>query len=248
MRLEEASVLLVEDESLLRETMEAWLKQKAGRVFCAEHGVEALKLLAANKIDLIVSDVRMPVMDGIALVKQLTQAGPPGPCVIFLSGFSDLSLREAYHLGVEGVLEKPIDREELLALMQRSLAGADELWRQPPGAHPGMKLQASFQSLAAAQEEKRIAFGRRGFCIRSAGGLREGPVEFTVNFEADRCVLAGQGVVRWTAPEEGEAGIEMAHVDDASRAWVLDLVKRTGPVPLIPRSTGMERAPRLEVA
>ncbi len=248
MKLKEASVLLVEDEPLLRETMGAWLKQKAGCwVRTAENGAEALKLLAGNKIDLIISDVRMPVMDGIALVKQLNRAGAPRPGVIFLSGFSDLSLREAYHLGIEGVLEKPIEREELLALMQRSVAEADELWRRPPGARPRMKLKARFQSLAAAQEEKRIAFGRRGFCIRSAG-LREGPVEFAVDFEADRCVLAGQGVVRWTAPEEEQAGIEMAHVEDASRVWLLDLVKRTGPVSFIPRSTGMERASSLEAA
>jgi CheY-like chemotaxis protein len=248
MKLKEAAVLLVEDEPLLRETMGAWLKHKAGRALTAEHGAEAVKLLSAgDKIDLIISDVRMPVMDGIALVQHLNQAGPPRPGVIFLSGFSDLSLREAYHLGVEGVLEKPIDREELLALMQRSVAGADELWRQPTGARPRIKLKARFPSLATAQEEKQIAFGRRGFCIKSAG-LREGPVDFAVDFEADQCALVGQGVVRWTATEEGQAGIEIAYVDDASRAWVLDLVQRTGPVSFIPRSTGMERASSLEAA
>jgi CheY-like chemotaxis protein len=247
MNLKEASVLLVEDEPLLRETMGVWLNHKAGRGLTAEHGAEALKLLADNKINLIISDVRMPVMDGIALVRHLNQAGSHRPGVIFLSGFSDLSLREVYHLGVEGVLEKPIDREELLGLMQRSVAEADELWRQPPGARPRMRLKARFPSLGAAQEEKGIAFGRRGFCIRSAN-LREGPVEFAIEFEADRCVLAGQGVVRWTAPEEGQAGIEIVYVDDASRAWLLDLVKRTGPVPFIPRSAARHAASSLEAA
>jgi hypothetical protein len=133
-------------------------------------------------------------------------------------------------------------------LMQRSLAGADELWREPPAPAPVAKLKTSFPSLAAALEEKRIAFGRRGFCIRSTGALREGPVEFAVDFEADHQALRGQGVVRWSAPEEGQAGVEMAHVDDASRAWMLDLVKRLEPVPIIPRSTGMERGSNREVA
>lgn len=248
MKLKESSVLLVEDEPLLRETMEAWIKQKAGRVLGVENGQEALRLLAGENIDLIISDVRMPVMDGIALVKQLNRAGGGKPAVIFISGFSDLSLREAYDLGIEGVVEKPIDRGELLKLMQRSVAGADELWREPPAAGPVAQLKASFQSLAAALKEKRIAFGRRGFCIRSAGILREGPVEFNVDFEADRRALCGQGVVRWSAPEEGEVGIEMAHVGDATRAWVLDLVNRIGPVPIIPRSTGVERRSNRDVA
>jgi CheY-like chemotaxis protein len=247
MKLKEASVLLVEDEPLLRETMEAWLKQKAGQAVCAENGVDALRLISAGKFDLIVSDVRMPVMDGISLVKQLNRSGTQKPAVIFISGFSDLSLREAYDLGIEGVVEKPIDREELLALMKRSVAGTDELWRQPLGPPPSAKLKTSFNSLAAALEEKRIAFGRRGFCIRS-GPLREGPVEFDVDFEADRQNLRGQGVVRWTAPEEGQVGIEMAHVGDASRAWVLDLLKRMAPVPVIPRSTGSERRSSREIA
>jgi len=248
MNLKEASVLLVEDEPLLRETMEAWIKQKAGHAVCAENGVEALRLLTTEKIDLIISDVRMPVMDGIALVKQLNRAGRHKPGVIFIRGFSDLSLREAYDLGIEGVVEKPIDRDELLALMQRSLAGTDELLREPPGKPPGAQLKLRFQSLADALKEKRIAFGRRGFCIRSTGALREGPVEFNLTFEADRPALRGQGVVRWSAPEEGQAGIEMAHVGDASRTWVLDLVNKIGLVPLIPRSTGVERSSNREIA
>jgi CheY-like chemotaxis protein len=74
--LEQASILYVEDEPFLRESMAAWLKQKAERVFCAEHGAEALEILAANKIDLVVSDVRMPVMDGITLVKKINSSVP----------------------------------------------------------------------------------------------------------------------------------------------------------------------------
>jgi CheY-like chemotaxis protein len=69
----------------------------------------------------------MPVMDGIELVKRLNQAGTERPRVIFLTGFSDLSLPQARDLGIDAVVEKPINREELLSVMQRSLASPDEI-------------------------------------------------------------------------------------------------------------------------
>jgi CheY-like chemotaxis protein len=122
-KLEHASILYVEDEPLLRESMGAWFKQKSERTFCAEHGAEALEILAANKIDLVVSDVRMPVMDGITLVKKINQAGTRRPRVILITGFSDVSLRQASDLGIDAVLEKPIDRKKLLDAVQRILIG-----------------------------------------------------------------------------------------------------------------------------
>jgi CheY-like chemotaxis protein len=242
-KLNEASILFVEDEPFLRETMGAWLKQKTSRVSCVANGAEALEFLAVNQADLVLSDVRMPVMDGMALVKQLNQEQSHRPCVIFITGFSDFSLREAYELGVEAIVEKPVNREELLRAMQHSLEGAEELWREKPDVAPAIRLETSFPSLAAAIQEQRIAFGRRGFCIRPAATLREGPLDFNVAFKSDHRVLSGQGVVRWTAPQEGQAGVEITHMDEASRSWVLDLVRRSAPVAFIPSSTRLRQAP-----
>lgn len=239
MDLKNASILLVEDEPLLREIMGEWLGRIAGQVFCAEDGAAALNILASNKIDLLISDVRMPTMDGIALLKQIKQSPEPKPRVILVTGFSDLPLREAHDMGAEAILEKPITREDLLHAAQRSLTEPEELWRQAPGPAE-TKLNASFASLASALEEKRIAFGRRGFSIALNGGLHSGPVQFTLDFKADQRIVSGQGVVRWTAPHEKQAGIEITHLDDDSRAWLIELVKQHKPAAFIPRSTGAE--------
>jgi CheY-like chemotaxis protein len=120
MKLKEAAVLFVEDEPFLRDSMGAWLARKAGRAICAEHGAEALEILAANKIDLLLTDLRMPVMDGIALVKRLQKTGDR-PRVILVTGFNDPAIQDAHKLGVDAVVEKPIDRGELLRAMQRCL-------------------------------------------------------------------------------------------------------------------------------
>jgi CheY-like chemotaxis protein len=247
MELEQATILLVDDEPFLREIMSSWLARATGKVICAEDGVEALKILAANKIDLILSDVRMPVMDGTALLKKVRETGPRTP-VILITGFSDLPLREAYDMGAEAILEKPITREELLHRVKRALAEADDLWREPPGIAPEMKLKISFSSLTAALKEKRIAFGRRGFYIETTHGMHEGPVGFTVEFTDDHLVLSGQGVVRWIAPEEARAGIEIACLDDASRTWVVDHVERSKPLAYIPGFAGLDSSLQTKTA
>jgi len=124
MKVKEVAVLFVEDEPFLRESMGAWLARTAGQVLCAENGEKAMEILAANKIDLLITDVRMPGMDGIALVKRVGKA-ELGPRMIIVTGFNDLSLQEARRLGIDAILEKPIDREELLRAMKNCLGDGD---------------------------------------------------------------------------------------------------------------------------
>ncbi|HKD80828.1 MAG TPA: response regulator [Candidatus Angelobacter sp.] len=249
MDLKDASVLLVDDEPLLREIMAEWLRRTVKEVFCAENGDEAGPVLAAHKVDLVLSDVRMPVMDGIALLKKINLRGKHRPRMIFMTGFSDLTLREAHDMGADALLEKPMMREELLREAQRSLTDPEELWRMTPAeTAPILKLKADYESLAAAREKKRIAFGRRGFCIAGNTGLHTGPVDFTLAFKADQRAISGRGTVRWTAPQEDQAGVEITYLTDASRSWIIDLTHRNHPVSFIPASTGLTQVTNVKTA
>jgi CheY-like chemotaxis protein len=251
MNVKEASVLLVEDEPLLREAMGAWLGRVAGRAFCAENGAEALRILVSREIDLVISDVRMPVMGGVALLEKLNRSRLRRPAVILLTGFSDLSLREALRLGADAMLEKPVDREVMLRAMRRSLADPGELWSRPRSAPAKMKLNARFASLQSALEgrdAKRVAFGRSGFCLEPVEGLHEGAIEFALDFRADHRRLSGQGAVRWTDPEEHRAGIEITNLDKEGIPWLLGLLKLYAPVAAIPSSTGEAREQRYRAA
>jgi hypothetical protein len=73
-------------------------------------------------------------------------------------------------------------------------------------------------------------------------------VDFTLDFRADGCVISGQGVVRWTAPQEHQAGIEIMHLDDAGRAWMIRWMQRNQTVRFIPGSTGWAQASELKTA
>ena len=247
MELKQATILLVEDEPVLREIMSAWLERAVGRVLTAENGREAMKILAETNIDLIVSDVRMPVMSGIELLSQLNQSPSTRPRLIFVSGFSDLSLREAYAMGAEAVLEKPIKREELLEIARNSLLTLDELWRLP-GAAPETHLKTGFPSLATALRKKRIAFGRRGFCIKLPYAPHEGPLQFAIKFRDEGIVLSGLGVVRWVASEVDVAGIEITCLHQPGRDWLIAHVEQSRPQAFIPSFPGVAHRLQSKVA
>lgn len=230
MRLKEASILVVDDEPMLCELFADWFAGVAGAVFTAENGARALEMLDTNKIDLIITDIRMPVLDGIGLLRKVKARGLHTPSVIFISGFTDIDPREAYELGAEALLGKPVEYHDLINAAKRTLAERNELWQTPQDLTAFPTLTGSFSSLAAALQQHRIAFGCGGFCIQTKQRLVEGPVNIRLDFQADEFVLSGQGIVRWLSIDQ--AGIELTYVADEARARVVRLAAHA--VPFIP--------------
>ena len=72
MEFRDATVLVVDDERMLLDIFREWLEEENCRVLTAGDGAAALEILRHEHVDVIVSDVRMPVMDGILLLKNLT--------------------------------------------------------------------------------------------------------------------------------------------------------------------------------
>jgi CheY-like chemotaxis protein len=237
MDLKDATILVVDDEPDWRSIIADWFIREGSRVLLAEDGAEALKLIHTNKIDAVVSDVRMPVMDGIALLKNIKASDGYTPSVIFISGFTDIELGEAYDLGIEAMLAKPVERKHLISAVTRILAERDELWGKSPSDKAEAILTANFDSLAKALSEGLLAFGRGGFCIRSTLNLREGPVDLLLDFETDKRRVTGQGIVRWIAAAKAEIGVEITHIDDDNRAWIVSLTEPNKSHSFIPRTT-----------
>jgi CheY-like chemotaxis protein len=233
MTLGEAAILVVDDEPALREIVSTWFVRAAARATVAADGAEALTHLEAGRFDLLVSDIRMPVMDGITMLRTACARGMRVPALIFISGYTDITPREAYGLGVETLLEKPFTREDLLAAAQRSLSGRDELWQARPDPAPRVTLRRSYASLSQALAEHRIAFGRGGICIECGAEVNEGPVNLELDFAADHLVVRARGDVRWVSRPERLAGIELSAVEEG-RARVVELADASPS--FIPRS------------
>ena len=113
-----AHILLVEDSPEVSMTVREILASAGHTVEDAPQGREALKLLAAGKFDLIVTDIWMPGMDGIALLKEIRGAGNMIPVVVISGGAPNAPLTYTAPLaatfGANVVIYKPFEKDELL--------------------------------------------------------------------------------------------------------------------------------------
>ena len=136
-------VLIVDDEPIilkgLRETIE-WDSLGMEIAGEAKNGEEALAMAHAHRPHILITDIRMPGMDGIRLIKAIRERGIPIR-IIILSGFSDYAfLKEAIRLGVDGYLLKPIDNDEMVSNLNDLANTLDKEMRRSTQLYQGMEL------------------------------------------------------------------------------------------------------------
>ncbi len=118
--LKSLSILLAEDEGELRRETAAFLELYCGRVIQAANGQDALEMINLERPDLVISDIRMPVMDGLELCSCLKKRSIDTP-LIFCTAFTETSyLLRAIELGVSAFVRKPVDTDELLAAITKA--------------------------------------------------------------------------------------------------------------------------------
>jgi len=235
MKLEEAVVLVADDEPDLRDIFGGWLGRTGCKVVTAANGVEALAVLAGQKVDVLVSDIRMPVLDGVGLVRCMNERGLFVPSIIFVSGFGDVEPREMYALGVERLIEKPLSRKDLLRTLEESLMEREELWLTPPREPAERAVALQVESLEG-DAVCGFQLGRGGCCFAGDTVLVENQrIDLLVSFAAEALTLQASGVVRWYASDCGCAGIAFLHLDPECRGWVIQAMKASNVHSFIPR-------------
>ncbi|KYF94738.1 sigma-54-dependent transcriptional regulator [Sorangium sp. So ce394] len=131
-----ARVLVVDDEASARSGLEKLLRQEGYAVDAAADGAAALEVAAERPPDVVVTDLKMPRMDGVTLLGKLREQDPALP-VIVVTAFGDVSSAvQAMRAGAEDYLTKPVDFDALLVSLERALersalrAEAENLRRQ----------------------------------------------------------------------------------------------------------------------
>ena len=117
-------VLIVDDEDQVRAVIADALTHKGYEVEQAENGIEALESLQHSRFDLMTVDIRMPRMDGMAVLRAVSERLPDLPVIVVTGLASDEEIRAAEKLGVEACIRKPFDVAELLAEVDKALANA----------------------------------------------------------------------------------------------------------------------------
>jgi len=115
-------ILVVDDEKLIRLGVKSMIEKKQKgfyEIALCSNGKEALELVQREKFDIVITDIRMPQMDGITLIQNL-QSVEYRPAVIILSGYDDFNYaREALKGGAKDYLLKPINREQLYSSIEK---------------------------------------------------------------------------------------------------------------------------------
>ncbi|AXX94299.1 HD domain-containing phosphohydrolase [Arcobacter ellisii] len=107
--LKKTTLLYVEDDDSTREELEFFLQNKVNKLFVAKNGQEGLDTFEKNRPDLIITDIQMPIMNGIQMIKKIKEIDPNVPIVI-ITAFNDTDyLFEAIKLKVTNYLTKPLN-------------------------------------------------------------------------------------------------------------------------------------------
>lgn len=155
-----ARLLLVDDDPGLLKLLGMRLVSEGYSVVTAESGPEALRVLGREKVDLVISDLRMDEMDGLQLFSEI-QKGQPGMPVIILTAHGSIpDAVVATQQGVFSFLTKPVDKDALYkaideALEQRSPA-TDEAWRQAIVTRSPLMLRLLEQAGMVAQSDVSV--------------------------------------------------------------------------------------------
>lgn len=107
-------ILYIEDEHDVREELSAFLRPRVSELITAENGKDGLVAAEQHAPDLILTDIQMPVMDGLSFTRELRKRGSTIPVIITTAFNEDDRLREAAELGVSAYITKPIRLKKLV--------------------------------------------------------------------------------------------------------------------------------------
>ncbi len=118
-------VLVVDDEPNLRRVLGAMLNRDGHDVHAAENGEQALALLREHHVDLVITDLRMPKLDGMGLLREVSRLDPGLPVLMLTAHGTVDNAVEALKLGAFDYLTKPFDQAEVRAVVQKALRTRD---------------------------------------------------------------------------------------------------------------------------
>jgi len=141
-------VLVVEDNDLNRRLILSELTELGAVVDGADSGPEALSTLAAGHYDLVITDVQMPVMDGVALSMRIRDRWAGTPVYALTANVVDNEKRALIDAGVRGILHKPFDRDEVAELLS--------MWSRPDSAEALLRPNTAVRAGEVAIELRKL--------------------------------------------------------------------------------------------
>lgn len=117
--LSNISLLYVEDEDAIRESLARFLKRRVGTLYEARNGEEGLQLFQEHKPHIVVTDVQMPIMNGLSMAEEMKKIDNDIPVIITTAFNDEEYFLKAIDIGVDKYIKKPINNKALLSSITR---------------------------------------------------------------------------------------------------------------------------------
>ena len=218
--------LIVEDQTSLREAVADEFISLGWDVITAENGQEALEKWKKQSIDIIISDIRMPVCDGPKFLDELRKISLNNPPFIFMTGYSDLKTYDAFDRGADAIIGKPLNPDTLTDVLHDLTKSDNQKWTQTPSKESDTEIKCK----TVVGDSSSLQFGRSGFFVATktfdlSSSLS---VNNIVMFELD-CpsvqdgVLKGTGKIVWSRQSDVDGlangyGIQILKLEESGRS------------------------------
>jgi len=153
----EARVLVVDDEYLIRWTLQQKMEKAGYEVFVAETGEEGIQKIKEEAPDIVLLDIKMPGMDGYEVLEEAVKIDP-GLVVIMITAYEDIGgVVRAMRLGAFDYIIKPFDFDKILISVQKSLE-TSKLRREVERLRADKRIDIGFQDIVAVSKEMARVF------------------------------------------------------------------------------------------
>lgn len=198
------TLLLVDDEAEIREIIEIHVSSMGFTVLEAGDGEQALEILKNHKIDVVVSDLMMPRMTGIALLTEMRELGFMQPFIFVTAYPSQDSTIQALRLGAFDYVEKPFDSEELKSLILEAVRVSQEMKQIGIKDAPARKAPGSAgnQAICDIQKLKTLRYNETGVTGITSGQSKEKLLEMFVSEAMPQLLFCDAAIKGLTNAEE----------------------------------------------
>lgn len=232
-------ILIVDDESDVCHSIASYFEIFGYETHTCYSGTEALELVNREKFHLVITDLRMPSVSGIEVLKAIKTKDRHYPKVYAISGYTDFSLEEIYSQGADGFLAKPFDSRGMLEAIRKATLPLGEIWKRRPSVEPNHEVMVQ-----GHLSNNQIVLGRGGFAVGhdpspwEVGDLIRLQIQI---MEPSIPNLRGAGTVRWKRNHpriEGQemSGIEIVYLEDTCRDHFAKWLSQSDELSFIPSS------------
>jgi DNA-binding response OmpR family regulator len=146
------TILVVDDEELIRRFIVTFLSQLGFSCVAALDGVDALDKMKRNKIDAVITDIKMPKMDGILLTKQISTEYPGVPVMVMTAFDEEYSAGTAISLGAREFIKKPFSPDEFAIRLSKMIGDSETMRRMGTGREVDKETEEFMNELEAPRQ------------------------------------------------------------------------------------------------